>query len=86
MRELPELTQETIARLAHISDAEVLQDIADTEAEIAQVIMLSPMIDDAARARHLAVNDERYAFIAKLHALLAARSALNARQVSATES
>jgi hypothetical protein len=60
--------------LAHISDAEILKDIADTEAEIAQVIMLAPMIDEANRARHLAINDERRAFVAKLHALLAART------------
>ena len=74
VRELPEISQETVARLAHISDAEILQDIADTEAEIAEVIMLAPMIGDVARERHLAVNAERLAFVAKLRALLAART------------
>lgn len=64
-----------IERNAHIPSAEVLQDIADTEAEIAQVILLAPMLGEADRERHLAVNEDRRAFIVELRHLLAIRTA-----------
>ena len=72
-RELPELTEETIARHAHISNAEILRDIDDTEREIAEVERLAPLLGPAHVERHFAVNAERRSFIAKLRALLAAR-------------
>ena len=77
------ISDEAMARNAHIPDSEVLQDIRDTEAEIAQMERELPGLrlsaeagdrwaDMRAKARETGIV-ERRAFIEKLTVLMAAR-------------
>lgn len=83
----------TVARLAHIPDAEVLQDIRDTEAEIADMRARAPHLRALGEAgdrmacmradAYVSGIREREEFIAKLRALLDARQTNSASNGSA---
>ena len=75
-----ELSQEQVERNSHIPTAEIEQDIADTEAEIADLerkaeayAILGDKMSDFRRTAALNGIEKRRIFIEKLRALLNAR-------------
>ena len=75
------MSADLLARNAHISDAEILQDIADTEREIATMqreaegfAFFNDRWSDMRRQARISGIAEREQFIAKLRELLDARA------------
>ena len=75
------LTPEQIERNAHIPNDEIVRDIEDTEAEVADLerqikayALLEDRLSDMRRRAAITGIEERKAFIAKLQAILAHRS------------